>query len=225
MEHVLNSPSCCQGRFSSYRPCSTHTSALHSWNQIKFQACSRLVLYLENVLGARHKHVTVRKPPPFHNSHLHFIFYFLFASTQGAASYRGPCLSVHLFSSDAEPSRKTVWYGTDAWLISPPAGTWLCREHGGVAFREDKPGWRLGEMKWVAPSATVTTAPVIYSTVRWWSEEVAGCDWDISVWHVNGFDQQYDSHSSKNSRHRLFGWKDIPFTKYRSLLITSLKTD
>jgi len=36
--------------------------ALHSSNQIKFLARSQLVLYLENVLGAEHKHVTVRKP-------------------------------------------------------------------------------------------------------------------------------------------------------------------
>lgn len=42
-----------------------HTRPLpapHSSNQIKFLARSQLVLYLENVLEAEHKHVTVRKP-------------------------------------------------------------------------------------------------------------------------------------------------------------------
>lgn len=129
-----------------------------------------------------------------------FAFHFFFASTREAESYRGPCLSGHLFSSDAGPSRKTVWYGADAWLISLASRTSLRRVQGGVAFRGDKPGWRLGEMEWVAPRVSVTTALVICCTVSRWSEEVAGCDWAVSAWQADSYDQQYASHSSNNSK-------------------------
>lgn len=90
-----------------------------------------------------------------------------------------------------------VWYRGLAHL--PGVKDLVAQRTRGVAFREDKPGWRLGEMEWVAPHASVTTAPVICCTVRLWSEEVDECDWAVSVWQADSFYQQYTSHTSKNS--------------------------
>ncbi len=92
--------------------------APHSSNQIKFLARSQLILYLENVLGAEHKHVTVRKPkgpmltkkthvPPPNTPHTPVICISVFASTRRAASYHGPGLSLNFSSSVAGPSWKT----------------------------------------------------------------------------------------------------------------------
>lgn len=133
--------------FSPYRLFSTHTSAPRSWNQIKFQACSRLVLYLENVLGARHKHVTVRKPPPIPQQS--FAFHFLL-QLQELHLIEGPAYQPIYFpvmQSLPEKQYGVVQMpGSDAWLISPASKTWLRREQGVLLLEKINRGEDWG--KW-----------------------------------------------------------------------------
>lgn len=49
-------------------------------------------------------------------------------------AYQSICFQV----MQSLPEKQYGWH--DAWLISPASRTWLCREQGGVAFREDKLG-------------------------------------------------------------------------------------
>lgn len=130
-------------------------------------------------------HSEEASPIPQQSFAFHFLFSFCFNSRSCVLS-KALLISPFVFQwCRVFPKNSMAWYERLAHL--PGVKTLAVHRTGGVAFREDKPGWRLGEIEWVAPSATVTTAPVMFRTVRWWSEEVAGCDWDISVWQTDDF--------------------------------------